>query len=127
MSENGQANQPKSKRGGRRAGAGRPKGVPLRAKPHERVVLADLAKQFCPEALDILCEVARDRDAPASARVTAASTLLDRGYGRPMQSVELSGTDGDAIKFEDVSEQEVARRLAFLLAGKPSPAEETKH
>ena len=38
-----------------------------------------------------LCGIARDNSAPHSARVTAAVALLDRGWGRPAQFVELSG------------------------------------
>jgi hypothetical protein len=33
-----------------------------------------------------------DAEAPPAARVSAANALLDRGFGRPSQSVEVVGT-----------------------------------
>ncbi len=40
------------------------------------------------QALD---EIVEDKDAPAAARVSAASVLLDRGHGKAAQLVEVSG------------------------------------
>jgi hypothetical protein len=37
-----------------------------------------------------------------SARVAAAEKLLDRVYGKPMQTTALTGSDGGAIRVEDV-------------------------
>ena len=50
--------------------------------------LQEQARQWAPEALEALREIAASRDAPASARVSAASALLDRGYGKPAQSID---------------------------------------
>lgn len=55
----------------------------------------------------------REKKSPAAARVSAAVALLDRGWGKPQQP--LTGEDGGAIKVEDTSMTEVARRLAFVL------------
>jgi hypothetical protein len=35
----------------------------------------------------------RNPKAPAAARIAAASALLDRGYGRPLQTVDASNTN----------------------------------
>jgi hypothetical protein len=35
---------------------------------------------------------------PPAARVSAASALLDRGWGKPVQSMEHSGHDGGPIE-----------------------------
>jgi hypothetical protein len=50
--------------------------------------LRELARVHTPEALAVLVEVMNDRDAPAAARVAAAGHVLDRGYGKPAQSME---------------------------------------
>lgn len=51
----------------------------------------NLARQYGPACLETLAEVAAcGTDA---ARVSAANSLLDRGYGKARQSVEHSGFD----------------------------------
>jgi len=50
--------------------------------------LQEQARQWAPEALEALREVATSKDAPPSARVSAAVALLDRGYGKPAQSID---------------------------------------
>ena len=50
--------------------------------------LQELARIHTSQALMTLVEVMNNSDAPPAARVTAATALLDRGYGKPTQSVE---------------------------------------
>jgi len=45
--------------------------------------VAVLARQYTPEAIEALHEIARDPKAPAMARMKAATTILHRAYGRP--------------------------------------------
>ena len=85
-------------RGGSRSGAGRPKGSKNKVTEQNRKRLADLANEYTEEALLVLVNVARDKDAPHSAKVNAATSLLDRAHGKPVQSTELSGPDGDPIE-----------------------------
>lgn len=80
-------NQAKSKRGGARPGAGRPKGVPNKATASIR----EAAREYTEQALLTLAEVMVDEEQPAAARVSAANALLDRGYGKPSQSVDVTG------------------------------------
>jgi precorrin-6B methylase 1 len=80
-------NQAKSKRGGARPGAGRPKGVPNKATASIR----EAAREYTEQALLTLAEVMADEEQPAAARVSAANALLDRGYGKPSQSVDVTG------------------------------------
>lgn len=105
----------KPKRGGARPGGGRPKGSRDAATIAQRGTLADLARQYTDMALKTLFEVARDGQSEA-ARVTAASAILDRGYGRPAQAVELTGKDGAdlEIKVRDLTFE----RLLTLMTGK---------
>ena len=79
-------------RGGKRHGAGRKPGSRSR-ETTERLAgvrsLSELARSYADTALDTLAAVTSDDTAPASARIAAACALLDRGYGRPPQRVEL--------------------------------------
>ena len=79
--------------GGARPGGGRKKGSTTQAK----LDLVDLAKGYAGEALATLTEIARDRGAPPAARVSAAVAILDRGYGKPTQAVNLGGHDGGKL------------------------------
>lgn len=74
-----------AQRGGPRPGAGRKKGKVSQAKRE----LADMAKDHADAALKTLVDVANSARAPAAARVSAASAILDRAYGKPRQSVEV--------------------------------------
>ena len=44
-----------------------------------------------------MTEILRDSQAPHSARVSAASTLLDRGWGRAPQDVRVKGDFTEAV------------------------------
>src|SRR3546814_6895793 len=65
-----------SKPGERRGG--RTKGVPNKATASIR----DIARQYTEEAVNGLVAVLRDLNEPAAARVSAAHSILDRGYGK---------------------------------------------
>jgi hypothetical protein len=68
---------------------GRPKGL--------SDVIA-LAREHTATAVQVLADVMQQIDAGASARVAAATALLDRGWGKPAQT--LTGPD-DAPLFPD--------------------------
>lgn len=88
-----------AQRGGRRPGAGRKPGRVGTAKRH----LSDMAKDHAKAALATLVDVHSDKQAPPSARVTAATAILDRAYGKPSQSHELSGPNGGPIPTVDLT------------------------
>jgi hypothetical protein len=52
--------------------------------------IRDLAREKAPEALKTLAAIMQDKGAAPSARVAAANAILDRGYGKPLQSVETA-------------------------------------
>jgi hypothetical protein len=60
--------------------------------PKGTAELKALAREHAPEAIATLANIMRDVGAQSSARVAAANSLLDRGYGKPVQ--EVSGPDG---------------------------------
>ena len=67
--------KPGERRGGRKAG------TPNKAT----ATLKDLAREYTDTALATLAAIMTSFEAPAAARVSAASALLDRGYGKPSQ------------------------------------------
>jgi len=72
--------------------SGNPKG-----RPKLDISLRDLSRQFTEAAISVLAEVMLDKKAPPASRVSAASAILDRGYGRPTLSVEQPEEDINPI------------------------------
>lgn len=62
--------------------------------------LRDLARAACPKMLQVLISIAENEEKAAAARVTAASAVLDRGYGKPPAT--LGDEDGNALNWIDV-------------------------
>ena len=54
--------------------------------------IRSLARTHTEMALKTLVAIAKQPKAPAAARVAAAQALLDRGWGKPKQEVEHSGS-----------------------------------
>jgi hypothetical protein len=54
----------------------------------------DMAKEHAPAMLKVLVAIANSETESSSPRVAAATAVLDRGYGRPPQSLEHTGKDG---------------------------------
>ena len=104
-----------SKRGGKRPGAGRKKGVKDKATLEQKATLEELARSHTETALNVLVQVAQASESDA-ARVSAANSIIDRGYGKARQAIEHMGKDGGPIETVDLSDTEAARRIAFTLA-----------
>jgi hypothetical protein len=72
--------------------SGNPGGRPKKAETIEmRKIIADakeLAKEMTPKAMKALEDVLDSETAPPAAKVSAASVILDRGWGKPKQSIE---------------------------------------
>lgn len=98
-------------RGGKREGAGRKPGSLNKATADIR----EAAQVYTDEALQVLASVMRG-DFPAAARVSAAQALLDRGHGKPAQSVELDATMR-TLPAEELSEGELLAIAAGSRAG----------
>jgi hypothetical protein len=62
---------------------GRKAGTPNKATGEIRA----LAQEYTEAAVRVLAEIMVSKDAPPAARVSAASALLDRGHGKPPQSI----------------------------------------
>ena len=75
-------------------------------KPKELKGIQLLAREHAPQAIKTLVEIMRSRKAAPAARATAASMLLDRGYGKPPQF-----NTGDPMQFRkavEMSDDELA-------------------
>jgi hypothetical protein len=76
--------------GGKRLGAGRPKGsraLTLLAPTGERMSFHEAARRYDQEALRAIVSVLMDEKQPASLRLAAANDLLDHAYGKPPQAL----------------------------------------
>lgn len=73
---------------------GRAKGTPNKLTADIKA----LAQVHGKDAIDTLAKIMKNIAAPEAARISAAKELIDRGYGRAIQAVELSGQDGGPIQ-----------------------------
>jgi len=71
-----------------REGSGRPAGAGNKATSELKLNLSELAREYTKNALDTLVDVMQSSQSD-SARITAATAILDRGYGRPTKTTSL--------------------------------------
>ena len=118
-------------RGGKRAGAGRPKGAKNKATADETATLSELARQYAPDALRSLHRVAVFGQSEAAV-VSASVAILDRAYGRPRQ-LELELTvreDPFAEMLRSISKRGSSAPIAHDPDGHslpPQPARVERH
>lgn len=95
-------------------------------RPKQDPLLKDLARKKTKIALGTLEEICKGKKFPAAARVMAAIALLDRGYGKPMQAVDLTNQDGSlADIFAKAVRQ--ANGVAPVEAPEPADSSSTQH
>ena len=80
--------------GGRRPGAGRPKGSKNKANKE----LRDLARTYTKDALKTLSQIAQKGESE-TARVQASVALLDRGWGKPRAQIEAEMSNEIQVRF----------------------------
>lgn len=61
-----------------------------RGRPKSDFAIAELCREHTKEAVTALVSIMGNEDAPPAARVAAASAILDRGWGRPAQSLAVN-------------------------------------
>lgn len=54
------------------------------------IEIRSLARSHTPEAMKTLVEIMKDKEVNAAARVSAAQALLDRGWGKAAQTVDMT-------------------------------------
>jgi hypothetical protein len=97
------------KRGGARPGAGRKKGSRDAATKDDIGRIADIARQNTGVAMDTLIEVAKGGQSE-SARVAAANAILDRGYGKAQQNIDISGE----LEISQIDDEDLLAELASM-------------
>lgn len=81
-------------------------------RPKEVAEVRDLAREHTTQAIGTLVAIMNDKTEPGRARAAAAETILNRGWGKPMQPTEHSGPNGSAIPLK--------AEVAFVSANSPS-------
>lgn len=81
----------KSKTTFQKGKSGNPGGRSPRVGPNGET-LTQLARAHTTEALQVLVDVATDKMAEPNHRVSAAVAILDRGWGKPKESVDAKVT-----------------------------------
>lgn len=109
---------------------GRPKGLPktggrIPGKPNKATAeIRDLAQQYTEEALQKLAEVMRT-GVSEQARVAAACAILDRGHGRPAQTIHA--THRHEVDPEAVTDAELATIAASLVPQREKEERDKMH
>jgi hypothetical protein len=57
--------------------------------------LREAAQKYTTDALQVLVDVMKDNTQTATARIAAATAILDRGHGKPSQHTEITTPDSD--------------------------------
>jgi hypothetical protein len=115
-------------RGGRRStsfkpgSSGNPGGRPKKPQTIEaRRIVADvkaLARECAPEAIWTLKTIMLDVKAPPAARIGAATAILDRGFGKPTQAVDVEvALDFSRFTNDELDEYERLLQKIALLPG----------
>ena len=71
--------------------------------------IQEMARKHTAEAIETLVAVMRDASASPAARVSAASAVIDRAAGKPVQAIEASGFTQPA---SELSDDELAASIA---------------
>lgn len=77
-------------------------------QPRGMGAVRKLARSYTEAAIETLAEIMQDKEQGGPARVSAAEALLNRGYGKPVQQMEV-GKPGD---FTEMSEDQVDAFIA---------------
>lgn len=77
-------------------------------RPRVVEAVRDIARESTELAVETLRQICADPAAPHAARVSAASALLDRGWGRPMQGLAVLAVTAPRSVEEMTDEQIMA-------------------
>ena len=84
-------------------------------RPKVVAEVKELAREYTSEAIETLVSIMTNpKSAPAS-RVSAANSLLDRGYGKPPQHQHITGADGPqyVVRLPEPCKTAVQARVAL--------------
>jgi hypothetical protein len=89
-------------------------------RPRELRDVIELARSHSADAIATLAKIMRNEQAPPAARLGAAAALLDRGYGKPCQSVDLTF---QPPALEKLSDEQLEQFEQLLMIAKPDGVE----
>ena len=99
---------------------GRPKRPQTIAARRIKADVKALSRECAPEAISTLKTIMLDAKTPPAARISAATAILDRGYGKARQEVAISGElDLGRLSDDQLDELE---RLMVLAGAEEGPA-----
>jgi hypothetical protein len=78
--------------------------------------IRSMASDHAEAGIRILFGIASSAKAQDSARVAAIKELFDRGFGKSVSSLELTGKDGGAVELKEMSQGEKERRFPEFFA-----------
>jgi hypothetical protein len=91
-----------------------------RGKSPLLIEVAKAAREYTVEALETLAAIMRDRKASASARVSAGIALLERGWGKAPQTIDLRRLDPGQMK--EIADNDL---IAIITADDEEPHAQT--
>ena len=86
-----------------------------RGRPKKDIDLAALAQKHAQQAVLTLVEVMTNTESPPSARVSAAGEILDRGFGRAPQSLDVEHKLSLGEEFEAFIREMTDRRAGRVI------------
>lgn len=91
-----------------------------------------MAQEYTEEALKVLVDVMKDGKTASASRVAAASAILDRGYGKPAQALDMvvrrpGEMSDDELAAATAAAQEEIRAFRGLSGAVPGGTGETQH
>jgi hypothetical protein len=92
-------------------------GNPL-GRPRIILTVRDIAREHTEEAIETLAAIMRDEVAPAAARISACTELLNRGHGRPVdqRAMLMIGAQLSSDRsVKEMSTQEIIQKLSESL------------
>ncbi len=73
-------------------------------RPKVTAEVKELARKHTKDALSTLVKILKDKDAAPAAKVAAANSILDRGYGKPAQISQIEGNADKPVVHKIVRE-----------------------
>ena len=100
-------------------------------RPKVVITIRDLARKHGKTAINTLVAICKDEKQSPAARVAAANSLLDRGYGRAPQHIDDDHQDKSAVSDPFAHEilEKIRARIAAgpeALLARPSPGTEVR-
>lgn len=87
-------------------------------RPKVAAEVRELARQYTDVAIKALTDIMQDEKSPPAARVSAATVLLDRAYGRAPQDLTVKGSIEqhiiDLVRQLDIPPDAPAKRKSAL-------------